>query len=394
MGGTPKDTDRLAELRRRIGEVDAQLLTLLGDRQALARAVAEAKRAAGIPLRDTVQERNLLTRHAERAAELGLSPQFVTGIFHAVISESLRAQRHTLHPVAAPHRVAIQGGEGSYSATAARRFFESSDSELVAGRRFADVARLVRDGVCSHGVLPLENRITGAISPVFDLLRDGDLYIVGELYLPVNHALLAAPGTRLGDLRDVYGHPQALQQCERFLMSNRLELHSCDGAPEAISQAQERPGEAAAILDAAVGPALGLPPVAVDIADAADNETRFIVVAQAPQEVPAGVPAKTTLLAATRQTPGALADLLSVYREAGMNLTRIESRPAPDRPWQALFFIDFEGNSGSLEVQDVLAKLETLAQSVRVIGCYANDRLPVTQIDRAGQAAEEAGEHG
>ena len=383
----------LSPLRERIGELDETLLGLLAERQRLARDIARAKSEGALPLRDVGREAELLGRHVARARELGLNPQYVTRIFHAVMEESVRAQRGELMPAPARATVAVLGGEGSYSALAARAHFAGTEGlELVPRPRFADVVRALREGQVEHAVLPIENSTTGAIAPAYDLLRDGAACVVGEQYLRIRHGLLAPPGVALSGVRRVLGHPQALAQCEDFLQARGLALEYCDSTADALARVRAAGGGLAAVAGPEVAAAHGLVVLADGIANSADNETRFVVLARAVRPVPASVPCKTSLLFSTWQRPGALADVLLAFRDHGINLTRIESRPTPGQAWQELFFVDLEGNVESAPVAAALEAVARCTRSLRVLGCYPSERLPPTQVPAAvlAQAAGPA----
>ncbi|NQD36589.1 3-deoxy-7-phosphoheptulonate synthase [Permianibacter sp. IMCC34836] len=371
----------LQQLREQISALDSSMLELLAQRQQLARAVAASKIDSQLPLRDIAREEKLLSQHVQKAQQLGLHPRYVTKIFHAVIEESLRAQRATLHPLPNTARVAVLGGQGSYSALAAEAWFANvAELELKPGRQFRDVVHLLRSGDSDYAVLPIENSITGAISAVYDLLRDGDLYVVGEHYLPIKHSLLAKPGVGINQIQNVLGHPQALAQCDDFLQRNRLALSYCDSTAAALKQVASAEAPLAVIGSEAVAAEYGLVVLADAIANTADNETRFVVLSRTLQSVPAPVASKTSLMFCTWQRPGALADALLVFRDRAINLTRIESRPMPGEPWQAMFFLDCEGNIESETLQEAVQALSRCTRVLRVLGCYPSERLPPAQV--------------
>jgi chorismate mutase/prephenate dehydratase len=391
----PAAAEGLGALRERITALDEALLGVLAERQAVARSIAEAKQGGALPLRDVERERHLLSRHVQHARTLGLKAGFVTRIFQAVVDESLREQRAVLAPLPPATTVAVLGGEGSYSALAARAHFQGpAPVELVAGARFSDVVRSLRQGGADYAVLPIENSLTGGIPAAYDLLREGDLCVVGEHYLQPRHALVARPGLPLAQVERVLGHPQALAQCEAFLQGRQLPLAYCDSTADALRQVLEgaRPG-LAAVAGPEVAAEHGLAVLAADIANSADNETRFLVLARAPREVPLTVPCKSTLLFSTWQRPGALADVLRAFRDAGVNLTRIESRPTPGQAWQELFFVDLDGNVREGRVAAALQEAARSTRTLRVLGCYPSDRLPPTDVpaEVLAQGAAAAG---
>ncbi len=381
----PESQSGLGDLRTRITELDDALMQLLAERQHVVKSIAHVKQDGNLPLRDMEREVSLLTRQIQKARELGLNSQYVTQIFNTVMQESVKAQRSLLLAQAKATRVAALGGEGSYSTLAAKAHFAGVENlQLTPGDSFADVLKKLRDGEVDYAVLPVENSITGAITAVFDLLIGGDVYINGEHYLRIKHALLAKPGTRLSGVKSVYGHPQALAQCGDTLTHGGYLLAYSDSSAAAIKAVHDNPAhDCAAVACADLAHDLGLMVLADNIANAQENETRFLVLAKTVKPVAENIPCKTSLLLSTLQRPGALCDVLSVFRDRGINLTRIESRPVPNEPWQELFFVDFDGNSQSEIVTVALQELARVTRFVRLLGCYPSDRLPPAQVPAA-----------
>jgi prephenate dehydratase len=267
-------------------------------------------------------------------------------------------------------RIAYQGEPGAFSEAAARLVHASA--ELQPCRRFEEVFDAVEAGPASYGVLPIENSIGGSIHRNYDLLLEHHLPIVGEIELPVVHELLALPGVQLGDLRRIYSHPQALAQCERFLRTlSGVELvASYDTAGSAKLVAEERLTDAAAIASTRAGQVFGLKPLATGIQDYDENITRFIVVGRRPfGDAPAD---KTTVVFSVPNQPGALFKALSVFALREVDLTKLESRPIPGRPWEYLFYVDLASARDALPCARALAHLAEFAPLLRVLGSYAS----------------------
>jgi len=267
-------------------------------------------------------------------------------------------------------RIAYQGEPGAFSEAAAR--LVHSGAELQPCRRFEEVFDAVEAGPASYGVLPIENSIGGSIHRNYDLLLEHHLPIVGEIELPVVHELLALPGVQLGDLRRIYSHPQALAQCERFLRTlSGVELvASYDTAGSAKLVSEERLTDAAAIASTRAGQVFGLTPLATGIQDYDENITRFIVVGRRPfADAPAD---KTTVVFSVPNQPGALFKALSVFALREVDLTKLESRPIPGRPWEYLFYADLASARDALPCARSLAHLAEFAPLLRVLGSYAS----------------------
>ncbi len=270
-------------------------------------------------------------------------------------------------------RIAYQGEPGAFSEAAARRV--QPDAELLPCRTFEEVFEAVDSGPATHGVLPMENSIGGSIHRNYDLLVGHHIPIVGEVEVAVVHQLLALPGTTMGGLKRVYSHPQALAQCERFLrtLSNVEIVASYDTAGSAKMIAEGGVADAAAIASARAGDIFGLVPLASSIQDFDDNITRFLVVGRRP--LPDLIPDKTSIVFSLPNEPGALFKALAAFALRGLDLTKLESRPIPGRPWEYLFYADVAAARDDLACARALAQLAEFAPMLRTLGSYASWRV-------------------
>ena len=267
-------------------------------------------------------------------------------------------------------RIAYQGEPGAFSEAAARRV--DPEAQVVPCRSFEEVFDAVTQGPAGYGVLPIENSIGGSIHRNYDLLLEHDLPIVGEVELPVVHHLLAVPGATLDGLKRVYSHPQGIAQCERFLRTLKgVEvIATYDTAGSAKMVADAGATDAAAIASARAGEVFGLVSLAASIQDFDDNVTRFIVIGRRP--LSNTVPDKTTIVFTVPNEPGALFKALSVFALRGVDLTKLESRPIPGRPWEYLFYADLAAARDELACARALAHLAEFAPTLRTLGSYAS----------------------
>jgi prephenate dehydratase len=267
-------------------------------------------------------------------------------------------------------KIAFQGEPGAFSEAAARRV--DLDAQLVPCRSFEEVFETVDAGPASHGVLPIENSIGGSIHRNYDLLLAHELPIVAEVELPVVHHLLALPGATLAGLKRVYSHPQALAQCERFLrsLSGVDIIATYDTAGSAKMVADAASPEAAAIASARAGEVFGLTPITSSIQDFDDNITRFLVIGRRPLKN--AVADKTTIVFTVPNEPGSLFKALSVFALRGVDLTKLESRPIPGRPWEYLFYADLNAARDELICARALSHLAEFAPMLRTLGSYAS----------------------
>ena len=264
--------------------------------------------------------------------------------------------------------IAYQGEPGAFSEAAALQI--DGEAILVPCRSFEDVFDSVKGGPAGHGVLPIENSIGGSIHRNFDLLLEHDLPIVGEVELPVVHHLLAFANTTLDRVRRVYSHPQALAQCDRFLRTlDGVEIIATyDTAGSAKLIADQKMVDAAAIASARAAEVFGLVPLRSSIQDYEHNVTRFIVIGRRP--ISAETPDKTTIVFTLPKGPGTLFKALSVFALRGIDLTKLESRPIPNRKWEYLFYADVAAARDELPCGRALAHLAEFAPMLRVLGSY------------------------
>jgi len=265
-------------------------------------------------------------------------------------------------------KIAYQGEPGAFSEAAARRV--AHDAPLVPCRSFEEVFDAVASGRATHGCLPFENSIGGSIHRNYDLLLAHDLPIFAEVELPVVHHLLALPGATRGGLRRVYSHPQGLAQCERFLstLSNVEIIATYDTAGSAKMVADAGATDAAAIASARAGEVFGLTSLAASVQDFDDNITRFLLVGRAPLKD--AVADKTSIVFSLPNEAGSLFKALSVFALRGIDLTKLESRPIPGRPWEYLFYVDLGIARDDVACARALAHLGEFASMLRTLGTY------------------------
>jgi prephenate dehydratase len=265
-------------------------------------------------------------------------------------------------------RIAYQGEPGAFSEAAALQI--KAEALLVPCRSFEDVFDSVKAGPAGYGVLPIENSIGGSIHRNFDLLLEHELPIVGEVELPVVHHLLAFAGTTLEGVRRIYSHPQALAQCDRFLrtLSGVEIIATYDTAGSAKLIADQKMVDAAAIASARAAEVFGLVPLRSSIQDYEHNVTRFIVIGRRPFS--SEPPDKTTIVFTLPLGAGTLFKALSVFALRGIDLTKLESRPIPNRKWEYLFYADLAAARDELPCGRALTHLAEFAPMLRVLGSY------------------------
>ncbi len=264
-------------------------------------------------------------------------------------------------------RVAFQGERGAYSEAAAIDHFGTIDA--VPCRTLVEVFDAVEHGRADCGMVPVENSQAGSINETYDLLARRSLHIVGERNQRIEHCLLALPEATLEEIRSVLSHPQALAQCEAFLARGGWEtMATYDTAGSARIVATERRRGTAAIASRHAAEIYGLEVLAEGIETSPINYTKFLALALAP--APKADRAKTSVVFTTANVPGALYKALGAFATRSINLTKLESRPRRDRPWEYLFYVDFEAHQESPEGRAALAELAGVTAFLRVLGSY------------------------
>jgi chorismate mutase/prephenate dehydratase len=348
----------LAEWRDRIDDIDRQLLGLLNQRAALALEVGQAKRETGAPVLVPEREQAILDR-LFRLNEGPLPAEAVRAIWREIFSAARGLE--------SPFRVAHLGPSATYAHLAALRQF-GGQAEYNPLRTIHAVFTEVEHGRADVGVVPVENSTEGAVNLTLDRLIDSELLICGEIQLEVHHCLLSR-ARELAEVKQVLSHPQALAQCREWL--DRHLPHAQTLEVPSTAQAAERAAEdptVAAIASELAGEIYQLPVLRDRIEDLPCNVTRFLVIGRQPVG-PTGRD-KTSILISIRDEVGALYRILEPLAASKVSLTKIESRPTRRRPWEYVFFVDFQGHQADAVVQDVLAALRERCLFLKVLGSY------------------------
>ena len=357
-----RSTTSLEDLYRAIDGLDLQIQVLLNKRAKASLKIAEVKLAEAkgqtVELYRPEKEAEVLKEVVRRNSG-PMSDKAVQRIFREIISASVALEE--------PMRVAYLGPEGTYSHAAANRHFGHS-VETVPEASITKIFSAVESGAVRFGIVPVENSTEGAINLTLDLLTQTSLRVCGELNLRIQHCLMSA-STELLDIQTVHAHPQALAQCRTWLKENLPDavLVSESSNAAAAKVALETPGSAAIAGEIAAG-LYGLNALNTGIEDEKNNTTRFLIIGD--QDIPASGDDSTLLLVAAPHRPGGLRHLLEPLEEAGVSMTRIESRPSRSALWEYVFFIDVGGHQSDAVLSPVLTKLRELAPLVKVLGSY------------------------
>ncbi len=359
----------LADARAEIDELDAELQRLIAQRARVAEQVREIKAASGAagdhyrPAR----EAEVLKRAMERNRTLGspLPDEVMAKLMREIMSACLALE--------SPLAVAYLGPEGTYTQAAVYKHF----GQQVAARAMTAIDEIFRDvesGAAAYGVVPIENSTEGVVNSTLDLLGGTPLSICGEVWLPVHHQFLSMH-ERIEDVQIIYSHPQSFAQCRRWLDSRlpgavREPVSSNGAAAKRVAETGPDQPAGAAIASAAAGELYGLRLLATNIEDDPNNTTRFLIIGRQNPEATGADRTSLVCSAPSGGEAGALFRLLEPFAKAGINLSKIESRPSRRGLWDYNFFLDLEGHQSDPKVADALEMVRGRAAFFRVLGSY------------------------
>ncbi len=277
----------------------------------------------------------------------------------------------------AHERIAFQGERGAFSEEAARKLLGPSIKVLPCPR-FEDVFRALKEGAVEGAVIPIENTLAGSVHENYDHLQNFELPIVAETSVRIVHNLMAPPGVPFANIRRVYSHPVALNQCLDFFVRypqiEKVTFYDTAGSAKMIME--QKLQDAAAIASAVAAEIYGARILRRSIEDDRRNFTRFFLLRSPtfarrfPVKAPANAQWKTSLVFSTRNVPGALFRCLSAFALRDLSLAKIESRPLRGKPWEYLFYLDFFGRVDTPNAQNAIGHLRELADVLQVLGCY------------------------
>lgn len=347
------------DLRKKVDEIDDEIVELLNQRVAVCKKIGVEKAGSGIGVLDLDRERRVLERVAARSCEA--PTEGLRAVYREVISMCRRVQR--------PITVAFLGPEGSFSHEVASKHFGSS-SRLQPNRRIKNIFTEVDLGEADIGVVPFENSLEGAVNDTLDCLVEYPVSIVGEALFRINQNLIVDPEvTSLGEIERVYSHPQALAQCDGYITKhlNDKEIIVTESTARAVEHIlRDRKG--AAIGSRVAAELNELKIFEAGIEDSPNNFTRFVVIKKGGSFEDGK---KTSILFSIDHVPGSLASVLNGFAKHGINVTMILSRPLYSRPWEYLFFVDFEGNLGDERCRSAMEEARKRTRFLRVLGSYS-----------------------
>jgi len=375
----------LQELRAQIDKIDDQMVQLFAQRMDVAAQIADYKKANHLPILVPAREREKLR---DVAAKAGPEMANYTQVLYSMLfelSRSYQSKRNTnltalYHEITgaidstpklfpqAP-MVACQGVEGAYSQIACEKIFKNPF--IMYFKNFEGVFNAIDQGLCQYGILPIENSTAGSVKKVYDLMIRHRFSIVRTFRLKVDHNLLVNPGTTLADVKEIYSHEQAINQCTDFLATlpgvKVIPVENTAVAAEAVAKSGSK--NAAALSSRACAELYNLSCIASSVQDRGSNHTRFICISKKLEIYPGAD--KTSIMMILPHRPGSLYKVLARMYTLGINVTKLESRPIPDREFEFMFYFDLETSIYSEEFVQLMCELDDLCEEFKYLGSYS-----------------------
>lgn len=375
----------IQELRLELNQIDKELSALFARRMSISGQVAEYKREHNMPVLDRSREREVIARAVEG------KPEEYAGYIRLLYNNILDLSRAYQHVQLAPRSelkdvmekavaqmpaampttvtVACQGTEGAYSQICCDKMFPNAS--IMYTNSFEGVFQAVQNNLCRYGVLPIENNIYGSVNQVYDLMKKYKFYIARSMKLRIDHCLVAKPGVKTEDIREIYSHEQALGQCSEYLKDfpNAKKRVWENTAMAAKMVAASDDDTLAAICSMESAQIYGLHILDQSIQNNDNNYTRFICISKE-MEVYQGAN-KISIMFSLSHKPGALYGLLASFAAQGLNVTKLESRPIPGRDFEFMFYADLEASIADEEVQRLICQIEAEQPMFAFLGAYS-----------------------
>lgn len=372
------------ELRQQINDIDADLVTLFTKRMEIAAQIADYKKEHNLPIYVPAREREILQEVAQKA---GPDMANYTRVLYSLLFELSRSYQSKRNEALTPlyntitdsientpklfpqaPMVACQGVEGAYSQIACEKIFKTP--MIMYFKNFDGVFTAIEKGLCQYGILPIENSTAGSVKKVYDLMIKHNFSIVRTFRMKIDHCLLAKPGTKLSDIKEIYSHEQAINQCSDFLKSlNGVTVIPVENTAVAANMvATSSRGDIAAISSHTCQEIYGLVSLADSIQDKGNNRTRFICISKNLEIYPGSD--KTSIMMILSHKPGALYKVLARMYVLGINVIKLESRPIPDREFEFMFYFDLETSIYSQEFVQLMCELDDLCEEFKYLGSY------------------------
>ena len=375
----------LDELRAKIDLTDKEIIRLFEERMKIAKEIGDYKKDNNLPVLDVIREKHKLSEIVDLTSDEFKS---YTSVLYSLLFELSRSYQgkicnhstalyaeienavnntEKLFPQSAT--VACQGVEGAYSQIACEKIFKNAS--VMYFKNFEGVFTAIEKGLCKYGVLPVENSTAGSVKKIYDLMAKHDFKIVRSTRIKIDHNLLAKPGTKISDIKEVYSHEQAINQCSEYLeaLGPNVKVTCCENtaiASEMVAKSDRN--DVAALSSRYCADLYGLKTLADSVQNKDNNYTRFICISKNLEIYPGSD--KTTVMMVLPHKPGALYKTLARFYALGVNLLKLESRPIPERDFEFMFYFDLETSIYSEEFIELMCEIDKMCEEFKYFGSY------------------------
>ncbi len=375
----------IQELRNQIDAIDDQLVTLFAQRMAVSAKIADYKKENNLPIFVPAREREKLQDVAEKAGDEMAN---YTRVLYSMLFELSRSYQSKRNSTVSPlytkitdaiattpklfpqqAMVACQGVEGAFSQIACEKIFKSP--MIMYFKNFDGVFSAIEKGLCQYGILPIENSTAGSVKKVYDLMIQHNFSIVRSFRLKIDHNLLANAGATMDGIKEIYSHEQAINQCGDFLATltgvKITPVENTATAAELVAKSGRT--DVAALSSRNCAELYGLKCLAGSIQDKDNNHTRFICISKNLEIYPGAD--KTSIMMILNHRPGALYKVLARLYVLGINVTKLESRPLPDRDFEFMFYFDLDTSIYSEEFVQLMCELDEFCEEFKYLGSFS-----------------------
>lgn len=375
----------ITQLRKQIDTIDDEIVRLFCQRMGISAQIADFKKENNMPIFVPAREREKLSDVAEKAGfemanytrvlysmifELSRSYQSKRNVSTSALHENIvQAIENTPKLFPQSPMVACQGVEGAYAQIACEKIFKSPF--IMYFKNFDGVFNAIEQGLCKYGILPIENSTAGSVKKVYDLMIHHNFSIVRTFRLKIDHNLLALPGTEINNIKEIYSHEQAINQCSEFLKqfsgAKVIPVENTAVAAKMVAQSGRR--DVAALSSRNCAELYGLVNLAANVQDKGNNQTRFICISKNMEIYPGAD--KTSIMMILPHKPGSLYKVLARLYTLGINVIKLESRPIPERDFEFMFYFDLETSIYSEEFIQLMCELDDLCEEFKYLGSFS-----------------------
>ncbi|WP_348769355.1 chorismate mutase [Buchnera aphidicola] len=369
----------LVDLRNEINNIDKKIVKLLAQRKKLVCKIAQSKIQNNQPIRDIDREKNLLSNLTNLGKKKNLNPDYITCLFELIIKESIRTQKKLLEKSKVNKKTnktiaSFLGPKGTYSHIALSQYEKQSLKKFVEKEcvNFEEVIESVEKNESNYAILPIENSFSGPINEIFNILKEIKLFIIGEIYVHIDHCLLALEQVEFNIIKRIYSHPQPFKQCSNFINQfphwKSTYTNSTADAIKKIIKYQK-------ITNVALGSEIGnkiygLKILRKNISNTINNITKFVVLSKKPIKIDSNKQVKTTIIFSVKNPSKEIYEIISTLKQKKIIVKILIFNNITKNQQEKIFYLDIEKNLSSNTIQNILNKIQKISQFKKILGCY------------------------